>query len=72
MIHILLLALILASCTQPQFHPAPRLGLAPVPTCAGCLPAYPSHEGACVDELCRVEQPACRGCGEWSSDDADL
>jgi hypothetical protein len=44
MIYILLLTLILASCTQPQFHPAPRLGLAPVPRCAGCLPAYPAQE----------------------------
>lgn len=41
--YIVLVTLILASCTQPP----PRLGLAPVPICAGCLPAYPSHDGVC-------------------------
>jgi hypothetical protein len=55
-IYTLLLALILASCTQPQFHPAPRLGLAPVPTCAGCLPAYPSHDDACRNMWLKEEQ----------------
>lgn len=60
------LLLCLTACVAPP----PRIGLAPVPTCHGCLPAYPSHDGACVDELCRVEQPACRG--EWPSDAADL
>jgi hypothetical protein len=40
MVHILLVAIILTACVAPP----PRLGLAPVPICAGCLPAYPAQE----------------------------